>query len=450
MLHKPSEPVAIHSLVSIHPDETLYSWCAANHFMSSSPNAATTALALLGTSHAARQHEFPHSLEKFMAVSGVGFTSILRLLRLHTVAGFYLPFLSRQVQQELASKAMEPQSVHWMRSVLGSSRTQKVAHPLKWCRKCIQEDIEAFGRPYWHTTQQYPIALVCTRHFEPLRWSESRSKHWRLPHKEDRYATTLPDHLLPEAHSAAALSASLQTTECIDMTSLRRFALQRLQEIGVIHSVKGARHERVAQWFTSTGSCSLARIVQPKLTMLIQGIAIPGLLWHQKKATAISWVLLWNALQWSSPKSAVQSFADAAAGRCPPVQGQLQLFDELEARSRRTPEFVRDAFENCDSYADVMKCLGVSRHDIVRWLENDPELRKEWKVRLREGRRRECIERIKDFVRRTSQSERADLEVNCSAEIRWMSEHAPSQLTALIKSMPSRGTRQFQFNYWAD
>lgn len=438
---------ATHSLLAILPDETLYSWCAANHFMSSSRNAATTALALLGTSHAVRQHEFPHSLEKFMAVSGVGSTLTLRLLRLHTVTGFYLPFLTRRVQQELASEVMDPQSAHWMRSALGSSRTQKVTHPLKLCRKCIQEDIETVGRPYWHTTHQYPIALVCTRHYEPLRWSESRSKHWRLPHKEGHYATTLPDHLLPEAYSAAALSASLQSTECIDMASLRRFALQRLQEIGVIHSVKGARHERVAQWFTSTSSCSLARIVQPKLTMLIQGTAIPWLLWHQKKTTAIAWVLLWNALQWSSPKAAVQSFADAAAGRSPPVQGQLQLFNELETSSRNTPEFVHDAFETCDSYADVMKCLGVSRHDVVRWLENDPELRKEWKVRLREGRRRECIERIKDYVQRTPQSERADLEVNCSAEIRWMSEHAPSQLTALIKSMPSRGPRQFQLKY---
>lgn len=447
MLHQPSEPVATHSLMSIHPDETLYSWCAANHFMSSSRNAATTALALLGTSHAVRQHEFPHSLEKFMAVSGVGFTSTLRLLRLHTVAGFYLPFLSRQVQQELASEAMEPQSVHWMRSFLGSSRTQKVAHPLKWCRKCIQEDIEAFGRPYWHTTHQYPIALVCTRHYEPLRWSESRSKHWRLPHKEGNFAITLPDHLLQEAYSATALSASLQSMEGIDMASLRRFALQRLQEIGVIHSVKGAKHERVARWFTSTSSCSLARLVQPKLTMLIQGISIPGLLWRQKKATAISWVLLWSALQWASPESAVQSFADAAAGRCPPVQGQLQLFDELETHSRKTPEFVRNAFETCDSYADVMEHLSVSRHDVVRWLENDPELRAEWRTRLREGRRCECIERIKNFVQCAPQSGRAELEVNCSAEIRWMREHAPSRLTALIKSIPSRSPKQFQFKY---
>lgn len=437
----------VHSLLAILPDETLYSWCASNHFMSSSRNAAATASALLGASHAVRQHEFPHSLEKFMAVASVDPVSILRLLRLHTVAGFYIPFLSRWAQQRLASEAFEPQSAHWTRSALGSSRTQKVTHPLKWCRKCIQDDIEAVGRPYWHTTHQYPIALVCTRHFEPLRWNESRSKHWRLPHKEGNFATMLPDHLLAEAYSAAVLGDSLQSMECIDMTSLRRFTLQRLQEIGVIHSVKGARHERVVQWFAKTGSCSLARIVQPRLTMLIQGIAIPGLLWRQKKATSISWVLLWNALQWPSPKAAVQSFADAASSRSPSVQGQLQLFNELEAISRSTPEFVRDAFQTCDSYADVMKCLGVNRHDVVRWLENDPELRDEWKARLRQGRRRECIERIKDFITHAPQCGRADLEANCSAEIRWMREHAPSQLIELIKSMPSRSPRQFQLKY---
>lgn len=438
---------AAHSLLSIFPDETLYSWCAANHVMSSCRNSAATASTLLGTTHAMRQHEFPHSLGQFMAIARVDQTSILRLLRAHTVAGFYLPFLSRRAQQAFASDALQPQSIHWMRAALGSSRTQKVAHPLKWCRRCIQDDTEAFGRAFWHTAHQHPISLICTRHNEPLVWSELRSKHWRLPNKEGDCATSLPSSLLQTACGAAALSASLQTAECIDLSSLRRFALHRLQEIGVIHSVSGARHERVAQWFASTSSSSLARIVQPRLTMLIQGKAIPGLLWRQKRATAISWVLLWNALQWESPKVAVQSFADAATGQGPYVRGQLQLFSELEAGLRRTPDCVRDAFLSCDSYAEVMKCLGVSRHDVVRWLESDSELRSEWKARLRDGRRHECIERIADFVRRAPQCSRRDIEINCSAEFRWMREHAPSQFSALIKSMPSRGSEQLQLKY---
>ncbi len=450
MLHKPSEPgrsIATHSLVSIHPDETLYSWCAANHAMSCCRNSETTALELLGAAHAVRQHEFPHSLEKFVAISRVEPASILRLLREHTVAGFYLPFLSEQVQRELASEALHPHSTHWVRAALGSSRTRQVAHPLKWCRRCIQDDIATIGRPFWHTAHQSPIALICILHNEPLHWRAQRSKQWRLPRQDDDVETPLPDTLQKAASIAAALSAHLQKTPFIDMTSLRRCTLYRLQEIGVIHSVNGARHERMAQWFTSTTAYAIARIAQPKFAEHIDGSAIPRLLWRQKRTTAFSWMLLWSALQWKSSNEAIHSFADAAAGHSPPIRGQLQLFSELETGTRRTPEYVRDAFQTCDSYAQVMEHSKVSRHDVVRWLETDPELRIEWKARLRESRQIECIERIRNFAKNAPQSRRADIENNCSAEYRWMREHAPNQLIALMKSLTNRNSTQSLLQY---
>lgn len=450
MLDKTPEAVSsstTHSLFSIIADETLYSWCAANHSMRCSRNSAATALALLGALHAVRQHEFPHSFASFVAVSRAAPNSILSLLRSHTVAGFYLPFLDKKSQDELALEALKPHSTHWTRAALGSTRTQKIAHPLKWCRHCVLEDVESIGRAYWHALHQYPTSLICTLHNEPLRWNEGRSKQWRLPHKEEAFATVVPDNLFQAACSTAALNAALQKTACIDMASLRRSALHRLQEIGVIHSLKGARHERVAQWFTSTTSCRLALFTQPKLISLINGSAIPGLLWRHNKSTAISWMLFWSALQWESTKEAVQSFTTAAAGKGPSIRGQLQLFNDLDTNLRCTPEYVRDAFQSCNSYADVMKCLCVSRHDVVRWLECDPELRSKWKARLREGRQLECIERITGFVQMSPRSGRADIEKNCSAELRWMRDHAPSQLAALIRSIPSQNSIQSQLKF---
>ncbi len=450
MLHKPSEPdrsIANHSLISIHPDETLYSWCATNHAMSCCRNSETTASELLGAAHAVRQHEFPHSLEKFIAISRVEPASILRLLREHTVAGFYLPFLSEKAQRELASEALHPHSTHWVRAALGSSRTRQVVHPLKWCRRCIQDDIATIGRPFWHTTHQSPIALICPLHNEPLHWRVQRSKQWRLPRQDDDVETALPDTIQKAACMAAALSAHLQKTPFIDMTSLRRCALYRLQEIGVIHSVNGARHERVAQWFTSTTACAIARIAQPKFAEHIDGSSIPRLLWRQKRTTAISWMLLWSALQWKSSNEAIHSFADAAAGHGAPIRGQLQLFSDLEAGTRKTPEYVRDAFQTCDSYAQVMESLKVSRHDVVRWLESDPELRIEWKARMRAGKLLECIERIKNCVKNAPQTGSPNIEKSCSAELRWMRDHAPNQLATLLKSVPNKGSAQAQLDY---
>lgn len=450
MLHKASKSgrlIAIHSLFSIHPDETLYSWCAANHAMSCCRNSAATASELLGAAHSVRQHEFPHSLEEFSAISKAEPASSLGLLREHSVAGFYLPFLSGQAQRELASQALHPQSTHWMRAVLGSSRTQQVAHPLKWCCRCMQDDLENIGRPLWHTVHQYPTSLICTQHNEPLRSSYLRSKQWRLPDKEDGFAIMIPDSLQQLASNAAELGSHLQRTSCIDMPSLRRSAIHRLQEIGVIHSANGVRHERIARWFASTGSWALARIAQPNLNTLIDGSLIPGLLWRKKKTTAIAWVLLWSALEWKSKNELVHSFADAAAGRSPSINGQLLLFNELSIDSRAAPQYVRDAFQCCDSYADVMERLGVSRHDVVRWLEADATLRNEWKLRLRNTRQAECIERIRCFVQSAPKSRRVDIENHCTADYRWMREHAPNHLIALMKSLDNRSSSQSRFKY---
>jgi hypothetical protein len=121
-------------------------------------------------------------------------------------------------------------------------------------------------------------------------------------------------------------------------------------------------------------------------------------------------MLLWSALQWKSSDEAIHSFADAAAGHSPPIRGQLQLFNHLETDTTRTPEYVRDAFQTCDSYAQVMGSLKVSRHDVVRWLETDPELRVEWKARLREGKLLDCIERIKSCVKNAPQTGLPDIE----------------------------------------
>lgn len=435
------------TLTRILPDETLYSWFSTIHLMSCGRSASATGLALLSAAHASRQHGSLHSVAKFISLSKTAPSSTIEVLRKHTIAGFYLPFLSDQDQQELALRAQQPDSAHWSRRLLGSSRTQKLDHPLKWCTRCISDDLETFGRPIWHAVHQFPTALLCGEHDQPLSWNSIRCKQWRLPHKGEGSAVFLPDHVMPAARSVAALGSMLQMTTSVDMRALRRATIYRLQEIGVIHSENGARHERIARWFSSTTSSNLARIAQPKLNQLIAGISIPKLLWRQKRDTAFSWVLLWSALEWTSSEEAVRSFSAASSGIHSMNRSQLPLFDDFQACAKPTPDNVRDAFQSCDSYAEVMSMLGASRHDVVRWLESDIDLRLEWRARLRKGRMSECIERIVTFGQSAPHRCRADLEKNCSAEFRWLREHAPNQLATLLKSVPNRNSPQSIFTY---
>lgn len=431
-------------LTSIMPDETLYSWCSANHVLSCQRNSEATGAAFFHAKHAARQHEFPQSMEVFVRAAQRTEDSLTEILRSHTVAGFYLPFLSRQEQTEIAAKGLQQESPHWNRRLIGSSRTLKIVHPLKWCRSCVNDDISKVGRAYWHTSHQFPITVFCEKHDKPLELSNIRSKKWRLPSQSTGFSFDLSPHAVRAAQHVASVSAALRGIQSIDMGAVRLSTLLRLKEMGVIHSVDGARHERLTRWFCSTGSSALARIAQPQMTQSIEASPIPSLLWRRKRDTAIPWVLLWCALDWASSTDAAQTFVLVASGSGPVVGGQLPLFANLGEHPQSAPEHVRRAFMACISYAEVMSKLSVSRADIVRWLEVDPELRRAWRFRLREGRENECVERITAFVNNSPKCSLADIERNSSADLRWLREHSPRRLAQLLGSIPTRHPRQFQ------
>lgn len=99
---------------------------------------------------------------------------------------------------------------------------------------------------------------------------------------------------------------------------------------------------------------------------------------------------------------------------------------------------MRSAFMGADSYQDVMLQLKVTRGRIVQWLEMDPELRTEWRAKLREGQQTKCEIAIRNAVLHGGANTRVRLEAECASEVRWMREHAPSKLAAMLKSMPAR------------
>lgn len=257
-------------LISILPDETLYSWCSTNHILSCQQNSEATGAALFHAKHAARQHEFPQSMEVFISASQSTDDSLTEILRSHTVAGFYLPFLNRQEQAEIAAEGLRHESPHWNRRLIGSSRTLKIVHPLKWCCSCVQDDVAKVGRAYWHTSHQFPITVFCEKHDEPLTLNNMRSRKWRMPSQSTGFSFDLSPHATRAAQHVAAVSAALREIQSIDMSAVRLSTLLRLKEMGVIHSVDGARHERLNRWFSSTGSSALARIAQPQMTQLIE------------------------------------------------------------------------------------------------------------------------------------------------------------------------------------
>ena len=431
-----------HTLPVILGDETIYSWCATAHNMSCSMSAAETGVRLLGATHAVKQHDLPAGLALLPLVHTQDAAAIVECLRSHTIAGYYLPFQSQADQLRVGSNIHAAKGVHWRRMCSGVSRTRPINHPLKWCGLCAQNDTATVGRPYWHTDLQFPTTWLCPTHEAPLSFLPERSKRWRLPSSADIQPMPLGASDVQAAAILTAISESLLHIKSIDIAALRAATILRLQEIGIIHTDGGVRHERIQKWFTSTGVASLCRYQQTGLDRFCEGDWISELLWGKKLSHATRWAILWASLGWDRPAESASAFRHAALGGHPTDGQQLLLFNSNMAGGRSAPSSVRAAFESSDSYGDVMLRLQVSRSDVVRWLERDPVLRAEWRGRLKQGKQRQCIDRIKGVALGAPNLTRQQLESACSAEVRWLREHAPSLLHGMLKSVPGRSSAQ--------
>ncbi len=429
------------TLPAILHNETYYSWCATTHVMSCDRSAASTGMALLGTAHAARQHDLPARISALPLLHGKSPIELVTALRKHTIAGYYLPFLCADKQMLVGVAISSNTSTHWRRHVSGVSRSRPTDHPLKWCQHCKDSDIATVGRAYWHVDWQYPTNLICAAHDMPLSIVPGSSKRWLLPHQlpAEHPSDSLSSSHTLAAKTLAAIGSTLPTIESVDMQSLRFATLDRLRDIGVIHSLTRSSHERISRWFLST-SVSAYFSTNPALQQFHQGDWVPELLWRKKLDTALRWVTLWSALDWSSPAQAARAFEQAANGTTRSQGTQLLLFEP--APNAVAPAHVWAAFSTCDSYAEVMHSLQVSRGDVVRWLEQDPQLRAQWKQRLKLGRQQEYVDRIRTVAAGSPQLTRHALEVRCSKELNWLREHAPVMLHSLLKSIPGRASLQ--------
>lgn len=425
------------TLPSILADETIFSWCSACHSMMCGTSAAKTGVALLGGSHASRQHDLPASLGRLPLLDGADCAEALHLARRHTIAGYYLPFLAGGVQEEIARRIQSGTDRFWRRLCSGMSRTRPVSHPLKWCADCVVEDQETIGRASWYTDHQFPTVLTCTRH-GGLLLQRRHTNNWLLPRVDDSGGMQRTAASPSELHMLSEVSSKLRQIRVIDHDSIRLSALLRLQALGAVHSIRGARHDRLARWFESTRMSSCLRSLGSDLSSLCSGAWVPDLLWRRKLVVPAHWIVLWAALDWDSPERGAMAFEDAAIGRSVAPDSQALLFPEAAPVAGRAPDVVQQAFATGDSYADVMRLLSATRADVVRWLEADPQLRQEWRQRLREGRQGQCVEHIRQYVADHPEAGRQDIEIGCSGELKWLREHAPSLARDLYKSMPGR------------
>lgn len=399
-----------------------------------------TSRALFGNDHSPRQHDLPRGLA-FLQEYLPG-ENLLDVLRSHTIAACYLPFLAPEKISLLTEDIAQSTKLHWRRMLLSASRSRAVFHPLRFCAKCCAEDSLTVGRPYWHTQHQLPATWYCIRHAEPLWTLPGQPRRWLLPSEGMGKSIRMDAYVPPAAAITAAIGQALSSLRSVNSDSLRSHALRRLRDMGVIHSLGGARHERLSSWFRSTGIGRMCADTTSGMSALGDGSWIAAQLWRKKRNHPARWIVLWGAMNWSTPEEAATAFLEAAEDRMQSVEGQFLLFRH-ENLPVRAPAHVYAAFESCESYAAVMALLKVGRADVVRWLEADPSLRRAWKQGAHGKQLNATVHRLQAAAALPGMGFDISrfLKIN-AADVRWLADHAGATHRALLGNLYRRGAMQ--------
>ena len=432
--------VATYFLPTLQPGETIYGWCSTVSRMAHFSGEKSSARVLLGAAHAGRQHDIPahlgHLLEQFSACLPSG----ADCLRHHTIAGYYLPFVSPIRRERLVESLLEGNSMFARRGVLQWSRTLSASTRLRYCLQCVDADVQKIGRPLWRTVHQFPTTTSCDLHNVPLIEVIQHRKGWSLPGEERGEALNFG--ATDAAFTLSMIGSVLPLIDFAEGTSIRAEAVLRLRDLGVVVSDRGVSHSLLANWFRSSGTGRLcAAATNNPLSVLADGSWIPTLLWRKQSMSAIRWAVFWSALGWSSGLSAATSLMAAALGARTDIQGQHLMFG-LAPSSRTAPAAVWAAFERADSYEAAMKILGVSRGRLVRWLEDDPELRKCWRGRLRDKYLNPTLAKLADAKKAEVFISR-DMFVRKNAyDLKWLKQHFPAVHEEIVRGLPARGQAQ--------
>lgn len=437
------EPRLPSNLPAIEEEETLYSWCATVHALAGGIRSEDTSHALFGNSHSPRQHDLPRGAKALQKSLSCVANNPVELLRIHTVAACYLPFMSPSELELLKTEISSGTTPHWRRRLLSASRSLPVKHPLRLCSLCCIEDAETTGRAYWHVHHQFPATWVCTRHSEALWILSGHLRRWLLPSPHLKGLAKLPYLDSDVAAIAAAVSQEISTFQVVNTDALRSCTLKRMRDIGVIHSLGGARHDRLEAWFSSSAMGQMCAASNSGMSSLADGSWIPAHLWRKKRDHPARWIVLWSSLGWHNADEACKALVEACSNATPTDRGQFVLFEPQE-QSIRAPDHVYVAFEHCGSYKAVMSHLQVNRGDVVRWLESDPELRRTWKRNIHSSRAHLTEQRLKASMVTLlagGADIRSFLEKN-AADVRWLAKLAPSVHQTLLGNLSRRNANE--------
>ncbi len=247
------------------PNETLFSLCSRYHKLSGHYLPSTTCKMLFGHSYLGSQHDFPSRINTLEKVVHGTLGNSEQMILDHTILPYYLPFQKAAI----ASKALSSLST----GKLGSLKYQlgiltsrfRANHPLKACKKCIEENTLQVLTPYWHLDHQFPGSWLCLKHQSLLSICELKANgvkrfHWLLPDTNELFSPLISPNEQPSPELTKTLGALSHAA--IELSKLRNFHFNsdqlqelvenRLYELGLSSSSGRLKHKEITDAYLNT------------------------------------------------------------------------------------------------------------------------------------------------------------------------------------------------------
>jgi hypothetical protein len=159
-----------------YPDELFYSVCARYHIWSRNLYIKDTVRDLFGSKTATSIIDFPVNLGNlYKRLSQNSLLTPDRIIKENTLLPFYRPFLSEERVDKMES-VMKGEVENSNKNYKGEISSYKIKPPskLRLCPRCLVEDQDKYGEPYWHRVHQLSGVEICHIHHAWLVESDIR------------------------------------------------------------------------------------------------------------------------------------------------------------------------------------------------------------------------------------------------------------------------------------
>lgn len=150
---------------TLYEDELLYSAIARYHIRSGNINYKHTTNDLFGRKTVNASIYLPSNITTLLNNLPVNYLyNEEYLIKNHTLYPFYTAFLSQDISDKILNSMKEDcgRDIYARAGICAC--TISIPKYLKFCPKCLEEDIINYGETYWHRIHQVPGVKICPNH----------------------------------------------------------------------------------------------------------------------------------------------------------------------------------------------------------------------------------------------------------------------------------------------